>query len=1296
MKTKRILSLVLSLAIILGTVTIPAFAENENINVTVKFDASVVAADMDTLYYDLLASYIIDEETTNLPSDITVNVPKGSTVQEVLEAAQAKAGFTARGIDEGYITQIGYVGSDILGNLVSIPVGDYYSGNIFNSAGWSFYIDGEGLTAGIGTDTVTEDGAVLEGRFNLAAAWEYVNNGMIHYDEIFLDNYAKLKELTEKNVDTSNFSEKQKQKLVSERAEAKALLTEIYNEAALNENVSETLLEVHPDFKTSGGMWMGYIEKKGVSFWGTGSLSEKLEMAVKELEVAINPLPENTLSELHVTTLFGTNEDNLVEDFESDKYEYVIRDYTKDNFLPKFIKWKSAAVSEDATISVSLNGESISPSSELNDNWKQYNYLDWSSAICNTLTFTVTPPEGSALDPTVYTVKIYSEITDEKKVSLAKQKLAWDGIKGLNKGPSEITSSLVLPSQIEIPDIGVVSITWSGFDGVILGEKGDILSRPQTETPITLTATLASGESSDTCEFELIILSPTEKEARDEQISILLRNIAKTYTDKSSYWEVMDMGAYKKYAPETEAVLSDDAIRAFITQSIRDVSESNKDTELAKAILALTAQGKDATRLYKVNSNTPVDAVKKLSGTEQSTSVWSAPYTLAAYSRSEYKNREKELSLVNALLTSQGENGAWDEYGTIDTTANAIAGLAFYLNDEASTVREKVNEAIEVALTYLSTQQNADGSFSDSWAGRNSNSTAMVAIALSAAGVNVEEDIRFIKSGNNIIDGLLSFALEDKSGFGYIDNITASDYSTEQAFRALIALAGAIKAHAAYNVYDFNGITLSPARATDEYTGGNVPSAPQGNQISVSLTIRADNGNWLNGYTVTLPGNGATVYHAFVKGCNENNLKYQGADKGYVSSVSKGNKTLAEFGAGKNSGWLYKLNGEAPLLGIRECDIKNGDNIEFFYTKDYTKEPGSGGLGGSKAEEKPKEESGNIVAGFSIDFANLKTAQYLYSTVTEPTVASVGGEWTIIGLARSGAKVPAGYYERYFKNVESFLRERNGTLHERKYTEYSRVILALTAIGKDPSNVAGYNLLLPLGDYEKTVLQGINGSVWALIALDSGEYDIPQNPNAKTQATRKMYIDHILSSQNADGGWSLGNSMSDADVTSMCLQALSRYRDDIEVSNACDAGVKCLSALQTDDGGFSSFNSGNAESVAQAIVALCTLGISIDDARFTKNGNTLLSCLEGYMLEDGSFKHLPGDGAADLMATEQGLYCMASIKRFISGENSLYDMSDVREKKILFPLLWMNVSLTGIAEHIAKTACLLLDLTNYK
>ena len=142
-------------------------------------------------------------------------------------------------------------------------------------------------------------------------------------------------------------------------------------------------------------------------------------------------------------------------------------------------------------------------------------------------------------------------------------------------------------------------------------------------------------------------------------------------------------------------------------------------------------------------------------------------------------------------------------------------------------------------------------------------------------------------------------------------------------------------------------------------------------------------------------------------------------------------------------------------------------------------------------------------------------------------------------------------------------------LHERKYTEYSRVILALTAIGRDPSKVAGYNLLMPLGDFEKTIWQGLNGPIWALIALDSGNYEIPKNPAAKTQATRQLYIDEILNSQMKGGGWSLtGTGDSDVDISAMALQALAKYQDQKAVKTATDKALTYLSKVQDSKGGY--------------------------------------------------------------------------------------------------------------------------------
>ena len=289
-----------------------------------------------------------------------------------------------------------------------------------------------------------------------------------------------------------------------------------------------------------------------------------------------------------------------------------------------------------------------------------------------------------------------------------------------------------------------------------------------------------------------------------------------------------------------------------------------------------------------------------------------------------------------------------------------------------------------------------------------------------------------------------------------------------------------------------------------------------------------------------------------------------------------------------------------------------------------------------------------------------QTADYVYNTVKNPVVGSVGGEWAIIGLSRSGSKIPPQYYTNYFQNVESYVKSCTGVLHERKYTEYSRVALALTAIGKDPRNVAGYNLLYPLGDFEKTVWQGINGPVWALIALDSANYNIPENTDAKTLATREMYIQYILDAQKSDGGWALSKSSSapDPDITGMTLQALAKYKERADVKEAIEKALIWISSNQNSNGGFETYGAETSESVVQIIVALCSLGISPNDARFVKNGNTVIDNLLSYRLSDGSFAHTKDSRSSNLMATEQALYALSAVKRATNGEKNLYDMSD--------------------------------------
>lgn len=282
-----------------------------------------------------------------------------------------------------------------------------------------------------------------------------------------------------------------------------------------------------------------------------------------------------------------------------------------------------------------------------------------------------------------------------------------------------------------------------------------------------------------------------------------------------------------------------------------------------------------------------------------------------------------------------------------------------------------------------------------------------------------------------------------------------------------------------------------------------------------------------------------------------------------------------------------------------------------------------------------------------------KTTGDFMATLGTPTVNSTGGEWMVIGLARSGRTVPAGYYDNVVEYVKA-KADANERLHPTKVTDNARVILALTAIGKDVTNVGGHNLLKGLDSMDYVQTQDINGPIFTLIALDSHNYP------TMGDVTREKLIQVILDAQLNDGGWNLSAENADPDMTAMAIQALAPYYKTNEtVKAAVDKALEALSALQRSDGGFDSWGTVNSESCAQVIVALTALGIDpTADSRFVKNGHTVLDALAGFYVTGGGFRHT-ADGERNDMATEQGYYALAAYYRFANTQTRLYDMSDV-------------------------------------
>ncbi|MBO5408054.1 MAG: S-layer homology domain-containing protein [Clostridia bacterium] len=286
------------------------------------------------------------------------------------------------------------------------------------------------------------------------------------------------------------------------------------------------------------------------------------------------------------------------------------------------------------------------------------------------------------------------------------------------------------------------------------------------------------------------------------------------------------------------------------------------------------------------------------------------------------------------------------------------------------------------------------------------------------------------------------------------------------------------------------------------------------------------------------------------------------------------------------------------------------------------------------------------------------TVQYL-SELGTPCVGSVGGEWMVLCLTRSEHECPEAYYENVITYVNENINDKN-QLHRAKSTDNSRVILALTSAGYDVTNVDGHNLLLGLSDMNYLKKQGVNGPIWALIAFDSYGYEIPENDNPDTQATREEIISYILEKQLPDGGWSIYGQASDPDMTGMAIVALAPYyHTNPDVAGAIETALDCLSNLQHENGGFGSIDGSCVESCAQVIVALTALGIDPEtEERLIKNDISVVDALCIYAVDGGGFEHMPGSGFNG-MATEQGGYALVSYLRFLEGKTALYDMTDV-------------------------------------
>ena len=281
-----------------------------------------------------------------------------------------------------------------------------------------------------------------------------------------------------------------------------------------------------------------------------------------------------------------------------------------------------------------------------------------------------------------------------------------------------------------------------------------------------------------------------------------------------------------------------------------------------------------------------------------------------------------------------------------------------------------------------------------------------------------------------------------------------------------------------------------------------------------------------------------------------------------------------------------------------------------------------------------------------------QTGEYLLAQ-DAPSAGPVNGDWTVVGLRAAGLlerETAAVYYESVVQRAAQAVENR---LNPNKPTENTRTILGVTAAGHNAADVAGVDLTAGLGDMAYLRHQGLNASVWALIALDCGAYPDPAPVEGAEPVNRETLVAELLSARCTDGGWALMGDEMDVDITAMALQALSPYvgRYDREITNA----LNWLSLEMSDNCTFFYGTSESSESLSQVIMAVTSLNWGVGDmVGFVRDGQTMYTALNRFRCEDGLYKHQQEDEKPDYLATVQALQALLSIRGQQNGSGYVF------------------------------------------
>ena len=243
-----------------------------------------------------------------------------------------------------------------------------------------------------------------------------------------------------------------------------------------------------------------------------------------------------------------------------------------------------------------------------------------------------------------------------------------------------------------------------------------------------------------------------------------------------------------------------------------------------------------------------------------------------------------------------------------------------------------------------------------------------------------------------------------------------------------------------------------------------------------------------------------------------------------------------------------------------------------------------------------------------------ESKDYLATATQEENAKVVYALWT------SGAAVPSGFYDEYLQALADWL---DLAVKRGKTAYIPGVIRTVAAMGLDVTDFAGHNLVDALRKPE--LVEADEDRLDMLMDLDAvgdaGKTD-------EFNALRETLLTEALARQQSSGEfrytskWPAELKQKGVDdepdrfdyilLTAKSVQALAPYMSRKNVATAIDKALNYLSEQQLSSGGFVKYGDEDVEEDAAVLEMLATLGISLTDERFTKDGHTVLDGMMGW------------------------------------------------------------------------------------